>query len=50
MAYYTGTKGFGNDVGGDASYLAQQFNTIIDYDPPVSCALRWEYLTVDLTI
>ena len=44
MAYYNGTTGFGNDVGGDASYLAQQFNKIVGYDPPVSGSLRWGYL------
>jgi len=43
MAYYNGTTGFGNDVGAGASYLAQQFNKIVDYDPPVRDGLRWKY-------
>ena len=43
MAYYNGTTGFGNDVGAGASYLAQQFNKIVCYDPPVRDGLRWKY-------
>ena len=43
MAYYNGTTGFGNDVGAGASYLAQQFDKIVHYDPPVRDDLRWKY-------
>jgi len=50
MAHYNGSTGFGNDAGADASYLAQQFNTIVDYNPAVSGALRWGYLRIDLPI